>query len=239
MSVRYHTKGFLIKKKNQGEADQLLTVYSQEFGKIKVLGRGIRKIHSKLKYGADLFNLSEIEFIQGKKVKTLTDIRVMESFSGAKKSLERLRVLSGIGNSLDLLIPREEEDEDIWELLEEVFYGLSKKISSFLIFQYFFWSLFRILGYQPSLYQCACCQEKLSPDRLYFNCQEGGVVCQKCAGEEGKQVAQETVKLLRLFSKEDLYNLTKINILKEHQKPLDKVLRDYFSYFKNTNNLLY
>ncbi len=232
MSVRYHTKGFLIDKKNQGEADQLLTVYSQEFGKIKVLGRGIRKIHSKLKYGADLFNLSDIEFIQGKKVKTLTDIRVVESFGGAKKNLERLKVLSGIGNSLDLLIPREEKDENIWELLEETFYGLGKKVSSFLVFQYFFWNLFRILGYQPSLYQCACCQKKLSPDKLYFNCQEGGVVCQECAGEGEERVAQETVKLLRLFTKKNLSNLTKINILKEYQKPLDKVLRTYFSHFK-------
>ena len=237
MSIRYQTKGFLIKKTDQGEADQLLTLYTKDFGKIKVLGRGIRKIQSKLKYGADLFNLSEIEFIGGRRIKTVTDIRGVKSFKRAKENLQRLRTLSGMCNSLDLLIPEEEQDLKIWDLLSDAFKELNKKTPSFLIFHYFFWNLFRILGYQPSLYQCACCQKKLSPDNLYFSCQEGGVVCGRCS--RGEKISQETVKVMRLFTEEDLQNLTKFNILKKHQQSLNKILGAYLSYFKRADNLLY
>ncbi len=239
MSVRYQTEGFLIKKRDQGEADQLLTIYTREFGKVIVLGKGIRKIHSKLKYGADLFNLSDIEFIQGRKIKTLTDIRTLGSFRQTKMSLERVGTLSRMCFSLDLLTPEEEKDERIWDLLKEAFEGLNKGGFPFLIFQYFLWNLFKFSGYEPSLYQCACCQKKLSPDKLYFNCQEGGVVCEKCVQKGGEAVDQETIKILRLFGKKDLKSLAKINLLEKHQSSLNKVLREYFSYFKRVNNLLY
>jgi DNA repair protein RecO (recombination protein O) len=239
MSIRYRTKGFLIKKRDQGEADQVLTVYTKSFGKVIVLGKGIRKIHSKLKYGAGLFGLSEIEFIQGKKIKTLTDIGSLESFRGAKGSLEKLKVLAGMCALLDISTPQEERDEEIWRLMKDSFEGLDKGTFPFLVFQYFFWNLFKALGYHPSLYKCVCCQKKLISEEMYFDCGKGGVVCKECSEGEGSLIGTETIKLLRLFTKENLKELKRFKILKEHQENLDKMLREYFSYFKNSNNLLY
>ena len=74
MAIHYRTQGFILKKTDRGEADQILTIYTKDFGKLEILGKAIRKIKSKLRSGADLFYFSEIEFIQGKAYKTLTDI---------------------------------------------------------------------------------------------------------------------------------------------------------------------
>ena len=73
MFLNYRTKGFIFKKEDRGEADQLFTIYTKDFGKLEILGKAIRKISSKLRSGAETFYLSEIEFIQGKTYKTLTD----------------------------------------------------------------------------------------------------------------------------------------------------------------------
>jgi len=90
MAVHYRTRGFVIKKTGRGEADQLFTIYTQDFGKLEVLGKAVRKIKSKLRGGIGLFYLSEIEFIQGKKTKTLTGAILIEKFPNIRKSLKKL-----------------------------------------------------------------------------------------------------------------------------------------------------
>ena len=52
MFTHYRTKGFILKKRNQGEANQLFTVFTKDFGRIEILGKSIRKITSKLRAGA-------------------------------------------------------------------------------------------------------------------------------------------------------------------------------------------
>ena len=149
MAIHYRTRAFILEKTDFQEADQLFTVYTEDFGKIKVLGRAIRKIKSKLRAGAELFYLSEIEFIQGKNHKTLTDAMVIEKFKNVKQDLGKLEILSQIAENADDLISGEEEDEDIWNLLTEVF----EKVNSYsLIYYYFVWNLLSILGYQVDLY---------------------------------------------------------------------------------------
>jgi len=69
MFIHHRTRGFFIKKENRGETDQLFTVFTQAYGKVEILGKAIRKISSKLKSGAEIFYLSEIEFIQAKLIK--------------------------------------------------------------------------------------------------------------------------------------------------------------------------
>lgn len=80
MFVHHRTKAIVLKKVDRKEADQLFTLYTEDFGKLTVLGRAIRKISSKLRSGIEIFYLSEIEFIQGKAYKILTDAVLIEKF---------------------------------------------------------------------------------------------------------------------------------------------------------------
>jgi len=183
MFIRYRTKGIFIKKEDRGEADQLFTIYTGGFGKLKVLGKGIRKIKSKLRSGAEIFFLSEIEFIQGKNYKTMTDAILLEKFSDMRDNLKRLAIACRISEVLDSLVRGQEVDQEIWQLLNESFEKLNNlKIENSLkiVYYYFLWNLFSILGYNAELYNCVLCRKKLVPNKLYFSPQEGGAICEKC-----------------------------------------------------------
>jgi len=80
MAAQYRTRGFVLTKEDRGEADQVFSVFTEDFGKIKIKAKSIRKIKSKLRSGIDLFCFSEVKFIQGRTVKTLTDAVVIEKF---------------------------------------------------------------------------------------------------------------------------------------------------------------
>ena len=234
MAVRYGTSALVIKKTDKGEADQILTLFTKEFGKLQVLGRAIRKIKSKLRSGAELFCCSEIEFIQGKTFKTLTDAVILDSFQSLKKDLARMKIVFRIAEIVDKLIKGEEKDKKIWRLLLETFKRLdSSSVSGLLIYYYFVWNLFSVLGYQIDFYHCSICQKKLTPDKLYFNFEEGGIVCLECFKKNRDRsdfsISPEIIKILRLFIERDWDILAKLKISDKDKRDLASVSESFLS----------
>jgi len=234
MAIHYRTQAFILKKTDLRETDQVFTVFTKDFGKLKILGKAIRKIKSKLRAGAELFYLSEIEFIQGKNHKTLTDAILIDKFKDIRENLDKLKIVSQISENADDLIKGEEKDEDIWNLLTEVFQKLENyelRIKNYeLIYYYFLWNLLSILGYQMDLYHCGNCQKKLIPEKLYFDSEEG-IICSGClpAGASAKagEISPDVIKILRLFLKKDWNILLRLKIQDFHKKELEAISLDF------------
>src|SRR4030042_2625434 len=129
MFTHYRTRGFIIKKDDRGEADRLFTFFTEDCGKLELLARAERKIGSKLRAGLELFYLSEIEFIQGKIQKTLTDSILINKFPNLRADSKKSKVAYAIGEILDKLVKGQEREGKIWELLGEVFGELNKNSS--------------------------------------------------------------------------------------------------------------
>jgi DNA repair protein RecO (recombination protein O) len=154
MFIHHRSQGLVIKKEDRGEADQLFTIYTKDFGKIDILAKSIRKISSKLRAGAEIFYLSEFEFIQGKGYKTLTDAIVLEKYNNLRQDLNRLKIAHQAAEILDDFIKGQEPDERIWNLFLKVFKKINDpKISGENlpeIYYDFLFNFISLLGYGVS-----------------------------------------------------------------------------------------
>ncbi len=239
MAVHYRTQGFVLKKTDLREADQVFDIYTKDFGKLEVLGKAIRKIKSKLRSGADLFYLSEVEFIQGKTYKTLTDAITIEKFKNVRSDLEKLKVAYQIAEVADNLIKGQEQDQEVWDLLNEVFEKLNNRSLSIvhcpLIYHYFLWNLLSILGYQINLQDCVICRKNLIPLKLYFSSEEGGIICAACFDKANERIdiSSEVIKILRLLLKKDWNILQRLKIQDSHKKELEIISENYLSFIKS------
>jgi len=204
MFLHYRTLGIIFKKEDRAEADQLFTVYTKDFGKLEVLGKAIRKISSKLRSGAEIFYLSEIEFIQGKTHKTLTDAILIEKFENLKNNLNKLKIAYKISQVLDNLVSGQEPDEKIWQLLNETFGKLNKlEISNLkleLLYYYFFWNLVSLLGYRPEINNCTI---------------------------QGKKINCDIAKIIKVILRKDWQILPRLKIEPNHLKLLKNVSQWY------------
>ena len=250
MFTHYRTVGLIFKKEERGEFDQLFNIFSKDFGKLEILGKGIKKISSKLRSGMEIFYLSEIEFIQGKRYKTLTDALPIEKFKNLRKDLKKLVIAYKISEDLDNFVKGEEPDEKIWQLLLEVFNILNnwkienslkskvKRIENSLsienwklkiIYYYFFWNFISILGFKPELYFCSICQKKLIPEKLYFSQKEGGIICDNCSkmAKSALKIEPEIVKILRKILEKNWEILLKLKIKENYLKSLEKISQNY------------
>jgi len=234
MFSRYRTQGIIIKKDDWKETDRFFTVFTKDFGKIKVLGRGIRKISSKLKSGMETFYFSEIEFIQGKNYKTLVDAVLIDKFEKVRTDLKKTIIAYRILGIFDDLIQGQEKDEKAWKLLLDSLKDLNDQENYKIVYYYFFWNFLSLLGYTPNLYSCSICQNKLEYKKNYFDLEEGGIVCFDCFKKEkkGKEISPDLIKILRILLKDKKIAFN----LKVEQNQIDllkKLSQDYLSSFIN------
>jgi len=235
MFTHYRAQGLIFKKENREEFDQLFTIYTKDFGRLEVLGKAIRKISSKLRSGAEIFYLTDIEFIQGKVYKTLTDSVVINDFKNLRKSLSRLAVAYKISEVFDDLVRGQEPDEKLWQLLIDVFEKLNDpriEYTKYQILYYFFlWNFLSILGYTPELFQCSLCQKKIIPENIFFSPREGGLICSQCkiSIKSAKKIDQNIVKIIRIVLKKDWPTLKRLKLKKEDYGQLSLISNFYLS----------
>ena len=166
MAEHYRTQGIILRKQDMGETDRTFTVFTRDFGKLKLRAVSERKITSKLRGGLELFYLSEIEFIQGKTHKTITDAFPVCRYPSLRSSLGRLRMMARFAEVADDLIGGQEPDEKIWRLLCETLSALDRPIvegrALKTLAYYFLWNLLACAGYGPSLTQIASQDRKIA-----------------------------------------------------------------------------
>jgi len=244
MSVYYRTQGFIFKKKDILEADRVFSVFTYDFGRLEIFAKAIRKITSKLRGGIEIFSFSEIEFIQGKNRKTLTDTIAIEKFKNIMQNPEKLEISHKISDILDNFIKGQEKDELIFTLLKDTLNKLNDpKLQDFsiqLIYYYFFWNFLSITGYHPEIQKCAVCGSKLNPYILYFSNKDGGTICKNCSdsnmeaeraySEPCRRVNSDVVKILRLILNKDWNILSKLKVEVSSQNLLKEISNDYCYY---------
>ncbi len=261
MHQRYRTQGIFLKKTDRGEADQLFVVFTEQFGKVEVLARAIRKITSKLRSGADVFYFSEIEFIQGKHHKILTDAAAIDKFDNIRQNLQKLEIVQKAVGVLDFFITKEEKDEKLWQLTLEIFEKLNysgyvrsrearqppapkgQDTNYQLIYHYFLWNLLTILGYSPELNYCPVCRKKLLPETFFFVPDEGGVVCWRCFSKKGLKnngpwfnIQVDTVKVLRVFIRNNWDFAGKLTVGADIRQNFLEISENYCSFLQESNS---
>jgi DNA repair protein RecO len=238
----YRTQGIFLAQENRGEADQLFFVFTLDFGMVEILGRAVRKLTSKLRSGANLFSLAEIEFIQGKHYKILTDALPLEKFGNIQQDTAKVAIAKSLSAAMRFLLIRPEKDAKIWRLLKDSFGYLNNQPGG-LIPYYFLWNLLGLLGYLPELYHCPLCQEKVRPEIFYLIPKEGGLVCGHCASglelerNERVFIKVNTVKLIRMFLQKPLGVLARLKVDKldlENLVTVSAFTLSSFQEFKST-----
>lgn len=110
------TDAIVLRRTNYGEADRIITLLTQHYGKIRVMARGVRKSTSKMAGGIELFSECHITFIKGKgEIDTLVSTRLKKYYSHIISDLPRTQV------GYDLLMMMQSATEDD---LEQDYYSL-------------------------------------------------------------------------------------------------------------------
>lgn len=204
------TKAIIIKKQNTNEYDQLVTCYTEDFGKITAIAKSILKPSSIQALHLDIFNLVEFELVGGSasanqggwRMPIITGAQAIDSFPDVKGSLVKTAVAYFFAEAADKMIFENDKDEKLWFFLVSFLEELDRDTgNSVRLLRQGQSRLLDILGYLPEVNLCKSCNDKIDTKTFgAFNHALGGIVCKRCFldGQGGILISQDDFSLLKL-----------------------------------------
>ncbi len=146
----FKTTGIIIKRKNIGEADRYITVFTKEHGKISIKAKGVRRITSRRSSHVELLNYGILNLYKGQGTPVLTEIETCNSFHEIKADLEKTGLAYHLCELIDGLCPENQELSNVFSLFLDTLEKLSRNESPKSIVHTFERSLLNVLGYWSS-----------------------------------------------------------------------------------------
>lgn len=122
----YVTEGVVLKRRNLGEADRLVTIFTKKFGKLTALARGVRRPTSRRAGSLEPATQAVFFFAHGKTWDILTQAQLVSSFRQARRNLARLTQTYQILEVVDLLTREHQDHPEIYELLVSTLASLNQ-----------------------------------------------------------------------------------------------------------------
>jgi len=178
--------GLVVRTYDWSETSRIATIWTREFGKVRVLAKGGRRLKSNFEVALDLLTVCSIVLLRKSSgLDLLTEARVEERFGGLRTNL---RALYG-GYYVAELLGEGTQEYDPHPALFELSLDTLRKLAAGgdvagLVSAYELGWLGE-LGLRPVLHRCAACQtDRLPAGPLMFSPIAGGVVCPECAASQ-------------------------------------------------------
>ena len=201
----YNAHGVILRRRDVGEADRIVIVYTSEFGKRSFSARGSRKTTSTIAGQIEPFSQVRLLVSQARSVDIISQAESINVFPSLRLN-ERTIATAGLMIELvDAMTPEEQPNSDVSELLVASLTLIDNGHDPTLILVAYQLGLLRHLGYRPQLGRCSMCGSELTLEDQGFNL-ETGVVCPACRrnNPDAVDVCADTLKLMRAIDRGDL-----------------------------------
>ena len=145
----YAVHAIVLKRANVGEADRIVTIFSKEYGRMKVVAKGIRCVHSRRAPYLEVFSGVSLMLHKGKTWDSVTQASPIHAFSRLRESLPRVSAGYYFCELVDALTPEHQEHRDVYTLLVGALTQLNDvtQVNPIVVSEQFALELLRNLGY--------------------------------------------------------------------------------------------
>ncbi len=214
---QFRTKGILLRRVDYGEADRIVTFLTPTHGKVGAMVKGARKVKSKLAGGIELFSVSDITLLQGRKnLDQLISARLIIHYGDIIKNMDRTLYGYEILKIMDR-VTEEASGVEHFEVLQQTMRALGDlSISLGVVKVWFGLRLLHSLGHMPEL----SVGEDVEKDKFLFDFEAMSFV----RSQKGIYV-EDHIKVLRLASKYGPEVIQRVQGVDKLLPPLDNLLQ--------------
>jgi len=214
----------VLKAQDIKESDKLVTVFTEDFGKMNILVKGANRAKSAMLPLTLQFCFCDLVLFKGKSMYTINEGNVIESFQNFLEDIDSLAYGSYLIELIDISLSEGEVNQYIFRELITCYYIMKNRASSMeAIVVYFQCKLLYYTGHGITLDRCSVCKSKIISSN-YFNFQTIGGICNSCEKKNGISVSYEAYSLLKYIMKIKLEDIARINLSNDTFKEIQKIL---------------
>jgi DNA repair protein RecO (recombination protein O) len=189
----YRDQGVVLRTIKLGEADRIVTIFTQAHGKIRAVAKGVRKTGSR--FGGRLEPTTHIalQCYEGRELDVVTQVETIDAFRPLREHYGLLTHAIPMLEAVDHVAQDRERNLALYRMLVGALRTLAEEPTP-VVTAAFFWKLLSLEGFHPLLDMCARCGE--GPPFIAFDLGEGGVLCASCGRFAGVRLTPEGFVLL-------------------------------------------
>jgi DNA repair protein RecO (recombination protein O) len=228
----YRTEAIVLRRTDFGEADRLLTVYTPDKGKLKLIAKGARKPTTRKSGHVELFSYGRFMVAVGRQLDIVTQAETLEPFLPLREDLMRTTYAYYVAELADAITAERDENQPLFRLLKDAFGWLCTAESLPLVARYYELHLLSLAGYQPQLYICLGCKELLEEEVNYLSPADGSVYCQRCGHDQPGtlEVSVNAQKIMRFLQTRDWETCRLLNLSPVSHAEVERVMDHYITY---------
>ena len=173
------TRALVLREVNYKESDKILTVLTEQEGKLTVSARGCRKKGGAIAAASQMLVYSEMTLYEFKGRWAVKEAAIQRPFDGVRSDLDKLALASYFAEVAELLAEEGQREPELLSLILNCLHALDRlDLPLGQVKTAFEWKAMALAGYEPMAEGCALCGRPEPEDPCLLLSR--GLVC--CAG---------------------------------------------------------
>lgn len=192
------TQGIVLRARDLGEHDRLVTLYTRDHGRFTAVAQGARRLRSRFGGALEPFTWGEVIGFEreGRDLARLDHFDIRRSFRALREDLERLGQGARLLEAILRLTGERDPHPACFALLLRALRALETGPPARVQLA-FTLRLLDLLGHRPRLDRCAGCGRGLGTAGVAFDPDQGGVACAGCRAAGSVMLSPRALGTLR------------------------------------------
>jgi len=227
------TEGIVLKTIDFRETSRIATFFTRDYGKVSGILKGIRKDPRKFSSSLERFSVNDIVYYQYRNsdLHLISQCDLKEFYLPIRQELKRSLATHYMLELVHLIMPSEEKNRDIYDLMKDFLATLSDEGSVDPLVHFFQIKILLLSGFKPHLDTCVKCQKQIK-GRSRFSLKDGGLVCHQCPLTDTPvhYISPGTVASIIHVEKNDWPSCLRLKLTKTSQKELKYILNNFLMF---------
>jgi DNA repair protein RecO (recombination protein O) len=201
----YRCEGVVIRRRDFGEADRLVTLMTDNYGKIRALAKGTRRTKSRLGGHLEPYARTNVLIAKGRNLDIITQANVLEPMSRLRTTERSILYAAHWAELADQLMVEQQENRFAYGALVRALTSLELGRAPDVTSRICEWEFLSAAGFQPELLICTGCGKKIQPGHNGLHIEAGGIVCPECHAREplSRDISNDSLRMLRAIGRGD------------------------------------
>ena len=223
----HRTRAITLKSINLSESDRLVTFLTENYGKIKCVAKGARKV--KNRFWGSLEPMSQVNLIyfgkENQNLYRLNQADIIESFQTIREDFGKIYKGIYFLELIDSIILEGHQDKRIFNLLQQTFCVLSQQCKPDSLIRLFEIRLLALSGYKPQMEHCVVCKTVSENGIFKFSFTQNGILCRSCSRRVSADIefTTGTRNYIKKLMEVEIKNCGRIKIPKNQAEEIEKV----------------
>ncbi|WP_127582668.1 DNA repair protein RecO [Paenibacillus koleovorans] len=221
----YRVNGIVIRSFDYGEGNKIITILTNEYGKMSVMVRGAKKVKSRYSAITQLFTYGEFVFFKSGSMGNLSAGEIIKPYNKLREDIHKAAYGSYLAELTEKLLGEQDRAGWVFDQLLAAFDAMEADKDLQIVTHIYEMRLLALAGYEPDMSQCVSCGAESK--EMSLSAAMGGALCPRCRHLDPQAIplAESVVRLIRLFQRMDIARLGQIDLADSTRSLLKTAIR--------------